>query len=260
MLAAPCVQDNDRAGDQTNDGLSHPHGRIGQHPKGVGSRSRPEIDEPCEGLEHEQPGSKKRYRHRVPSPPHGPESPKGRTAHEADSYEVGTASQRQTDLYGPWVPCETEHVDVGDIEGDERNEARRTADERSTAEVLFTSDGACDKREEEPRSADVTDLRPQSAAAPVQHRHPYTKGQSGGANYQHPHQTTSVHDRNLLCTRTTFQGSELGFHNQGRRLTPLITTLATVILLDTPHVEPKCHGEFVRLLVVVSRSEVALGG
>ena len=44
---APCVGDDDRAGDQTNEGLSHPHGRIGQHPKGVGSRSRPEIDEPC---------------------------------------------------------------------------------------------------------------------------------------------------------------------------------------------------------------------
>ncbi len=40
---APCVGDDDRAGDQTNEGLSHPHGRIGQHPKGVGSRSRSRL-------------------------------------------------------------------------------------------------------------------------------------------------------------------------------------------------------------------------
>jgi hypothetical protein len=38
------------------------------------------------------------------------------------------------------------------------------------------------------------------------------------------------------------------------------TISGSPVLLDTPHVEPKCHGEFVRLLVVVSRSEVALGG
>jgi hypothetical protein len=43
----------------------------------------------------------------------------------------------------------------------------------------------------------------------VQRRHPYTKGQTGGANNQHPHQTTSVHNQNLPCTRTTFQGSEV---------------------------------------------------
>jgi hypothetical protein len=48
-----------------------------------------------------------------------------------------------------------------------------------------------------------------------------------------------------------FAGPKLRSHYQVRRLAPLITTLATVILLDTPHVEPKCHGEFVRLLVVV---------
>jgi hypothetical protein len=61
-----------------------------------------------------------------------------------------------------------------------------------------------------------------------------------------------------------FPGPRLRSHYQGRRRTPLITTLATVILLDTRHVEPKCHGEFMRLLVVVSRSEarseVALRG
>ena len=61
-----------------------------------------------------------------------------------------------------------------------------------------------------------------------------------------------------------FAGPKLRSHYQVRRLAPLITTLANVILLDTPHVEPKCHGEFVRLLVVVSRSEarseVALRG
>jgi hypothetical protein len=93
----------------------------------------------------------------------------------------------------------------------------------------------------------------------VQHRHPYTKGQSGGANNQHPHQTTSVHDQNLSCAgRLSRFGT--GVSSQGRRLTPLITALATVILLDTPHVEPKCHGEFVRLLVVVSRSEAGKEG
>jgi hypothetical protein len=33
----------------------------------------------------------------------------------------------------------------------------------------------------------------------VQHRHPYTKSQSSGANDQYPHETTSAHDQNLLC-------------------------------------------------------------
>ncbi len=156
----------------------------------------------------------------MPSPLHGPESSEDRTAHKADSYEVGTASKRQTDLYGPWVPCETEHVDVGDVEGDERNEARHTADERSAAAVSFTSDGACDKWEEEPRSADVTDLRPQSAAAPVQHRHPYTKGQSNGANNQYPHETTAAHDQNLPCAGPTLQVRNWGLTTKGGGLLP----------------------------------------
>jgi hypothetical protein len=38
----------------------------------------------------------------------------------------------------------------------------------------------------------------------VQHRHPYTKGQSNGANNQYPHETTAAHDQNLPCAGPTF--------------------------------------------------------
>jgi hypothetical protein len=54
----------------------------------------------------------------------------------------------------------------------------------------------------------------------VQHRHPYTKGQSGGANNQHPHQATSAHDRNLPCAGPTFQVRNWGLTTKGGGLLP----------------------------------------
>jgi hypothetical protein len=54
----------------------------------------------------------------------------------------------------------------------------------------------------------------------VQHRHPYTKGQSGGANNQHPHQAASAHDQNLPCAGPTFQVRNWGLTTKGGGLLP----------------------------------------